>query len=103
MKEWGRDRSLPLCACMVSRSEWYRASAPEAKSLASAVFENLRGCPFCRLKGRGQWGQFTPRDRSAAKLGKPKRPSRLAILAAAFRIAASTFVETLRLIGAGEA
>ena len=88
---------------MVSRCEWYRASAPEAKSLASAVFENLRSCPFCRLKGRGQWGRFTARDRSAAKMGKPKRPKRLAILAAAFKIAAASFVETLRLMDAGEA
>ena len=88
---------------MVSRGEWYRANAVHAKSLASAVFENLRSCPFCRLKGHGQWGQFTPRDRSAAKLAKPKRLSRLAILAAAFRIAVSSFVETLRLMDAGEA
>jgi len=88
-----------LCACMVSRSRWFKLRQYNQANLAEAVFHNLRCCPYCRLRGRGKWGQFTSEDRARYNFD-PVRVGRFGLFAFALRMAVATFCDCMRDHGA---
>ena len=94
----GKNARPPLfCACMVSKRKFYSTGAAGVRSMANAVFQNSRRCPYCRLKGRGEWGEFTSEDRKYYNV-ETVYLSRLKVFAFAIRQAISTFVDTLKTI-----
>lgn len=84
-----------LCACMISKSRWLKLGPCEARSVATGIFRDMRACPFCRMKGRGSWGEITKEDRNYYKLPNVYL-SRLQVIALAFRVAVSSFIDTMR-------
>jgi len=64
-------------------------------SVANALFHNSRNCPYCRLKGRGKWGQFTREDRAYYGV-KSISLNCVQRVAFAVRMAVSTFFDSLR-------
>lgn len=52
-----------VCPCMVEKSAWYKMPAYKQIKVANRILFSSRKCPNCRLRGCGEWGEISKRDR----------------------------------------
>lgn len=90
-----KSKSDPLCACMICRREWFRMDPLPAKRLATAVFGDLRKCPYCKLRGQKAWGELTQVDREAREGIQAPRLTKTRKILSAFKIATGVFFDVL--------